>query len=502
MWRPIRFLWPEIAWSNARRRLLQGATAGVLTQSLKPISATADESAKLPPTWTSLYPEQNIWAYADRTSVIAGESFAVMLSTAPRLPVIEGRLEIFPILNEHAREKEPIWRSPTLEVRYHPIGPTAASIGPAWPVALPHIPTSGWAPGLYTADFKFLKTSFGDRDLFQIVVRNSKPSGDILLKLGTNTYQAYNEWGGHSLYPLGDRPEGAMVSFDRPNLPAFLEYDFFLATFLESYASKRGLRIDYCTDFDFHADSGLAEHYRLLATSAHDEYWTKEMFDAVEKRIFKQGGNTIFYGANTAYWQARFADVNRPPDAPQQGRQIVCYKSPNDPIAQRSDDPALYVTSRFRDDARRPESMLTGVAYQSYFSPQQGERRFSYRVPSVDGPLFDGTGWRPGQAVADVVGYEWDCRDPDADGRRLYDPARSRIALLPEDRLHVLFEGQPIDVGGRQGHAEAVMFHSDSGATVFSSGSIRWAWGLSKPGFETAAFRRFNENLLDLMLKR
>lgn len=91
---------------------------------------------------------------------------------------------------------------------------------------------------------------------------------------------------------------------------------------------------------------------------AHDEYWTKEEFDSFERRIFSRGQNTIFFGANTAYFQVRYADVNRPADDVDLGRQMICYKSPNDPIGRRNSsvDRQLLITARFRDGARRPET--------------------------------------------------------------------------------------------------------------------------------------------------
>ena len=38
--------------------------------------------------------------------------------------------------------------------------------------------------------------------------------------------------------------------------------------------------------------------------------------------------------------------------------------------------------------------------------------------------------------------------------------------------------------------AEAVYFEAESGAKVFSSGTIRWPWGLSKSGFVNEKFSK------------
>jgi hypothetical protein len=132
---------------------------------------------------------------------------------------------------------------------------------------------------------------------------------------------------------------------------------------------------------------------------------------------------------------------------------------------------------------------------KSYF-PSCSEAKYPYRVVRADLPFFEGTGYAIGDSIGDVVGYEWDNRDLERDRKRLCDLKKSKIALLPAERLQVLFEDAPVDLNGKTGIAEAVHFTSPAGAKVFSTGSIRWAWGLGKPGFVQEPFRRFNENLL------
>lgn len=144
--------------------------------------------------------------------------------------------------------------------------------------------------------------------------------------------------------------------------------------------------------------------------------------------------------------------------------------------------------------------MLTGVAYQDWFPAESGP--VTYYVASTDAPFFEGTGYRVGDAAADVVGYEWDNRDPAGDSARLWDARRSHGALLPHEQIKVLFTGSARGEKTEAGRAEAVYFLSPAGAKVFSSGSIRWCWGLGKAGFERAAFKRFNENLVREFLRR
>ena len=72
---------------------------------------------------------------------------------------------------------------------------------------------------------------------------------------------------------------------------------------------------------------------------------------------------------------------------------------------------------------------------------------------------------------------------------------------IPADAIKVLFRGEPVDVDGRRGTAEAVYFRSSAGAKVFAAGSIYWVLGLNKPGYEQPAFARFNAQLFDDFLR-
>lgn len=74
--------------------------------------------------------------------------------------------------------------------------------------------------------------------------------------------------------------------------------------------------------------------------------------------------------------------------------------------------------------------------------------------------------------------------------------------MLPKEKILVLFRGHPVDKWGHKGTAEAVYFESDAGGKVFSSGTIRWPWGLTKEGFQQEAFKQFNRNLIEVFLQK
>lgn len=450
--------------------------------------------------WTAYFKGQRVWAYADRLSLNPGQPLSVMASVGPGEPPRRVRLEVFRI---GPAGPEKVWMSDFADVKRQSVSASASAIGPGWPPTWRDIDTSGWRPGVYTADIVEQTTATRDVRAVQWIIKNPRRNGAVLLRLGTNTWAAYNEWGGHSLYPGADGSDdsrGLMVSFDRPFPPDLFEYEIYLVQWLEGLAASLG-GVDYAGNFDVHADPRLLDPYPLVITGSHDEYWSKEEFDAFERRIFKRGRNVCFFGANTAYWQVRYGDLNIAPGAEPQGRQVVCYKDAWDPVVLRTGrDASLLTTNMFRKDGRRPETQLMGGGFQSWFEPATAQKD-SIFVESLDLPFFEGVGWKVGDLAAEVVGYEWDNRDPLGDGKHLLSPTSSSTGLDP-GQVKLLFKGHARDVDGKIGTAESTYFRSRAGAQVFNAGCIRWAWGLGKPGFVNEKFLRFNENLVRALARR
>jgi hypothetical protein len=270
---------------------------------------------------------------------------------------------------------------------------------------------------------------------------------------------------------------------------------------LEEVARELNLTVHYATDFDIHQNDEYTKNYALFISVGHDEYWSKEEFSNIYDRIFLHGRNTLFLSANTAYFQIRYMDANSTVPEFFSGRQMLCYKKDNlDPIIFRQgQDPILDATGLFRKGNRRSEIMLKGNGYHSWFR-QNSHRGYPYYVVvnSEKHPLFNGTFYKKNEAIGDLIGYEWDNTDPSPHGDRFWEQGISKIPFLPEERIEILFKGYPIDVRGEKGLAEAVYFESDAGAKVFSSGTIQWPWGLTKPGYQQEAFRKFNRNLIEV----
>jgi hypothetical protein len=334
-----------------------------------------------------------------------------------------------------------------------------------WPVTdtltIPATAVSGYYYALLRV------TSGGDdadaRGYVPFVVREAPTRhSQILVQVPVNTWQAYNPWGGKSLYPFNstDLAPAVRVSFDRPLAftaqgPFDWEYNF--VRFLE----REGYDVSYQTDADTDArPQSLLEH-RLVIVNGHGEYWTKVMRDAFNNAR-NSGTNLAFTGSNAAYWQVRYEDAQR---------TLVGYK---EAAPDPEPNPALR-TIRFRQlTPPRPECALMGVMFLRLREHQSGPVDYTVTNAATANPWFSGTGFHPGDMVLDVVGNEWDSL-PDA-------PA-PEVCKKPNLTVLFHFEGEPAD-------ADAVRYTATSGARIFAGGAQQLSWSL-----DTFNLTRFGRTL-------
>jgi N,N-dimethylformamidase beta subunit-like, C-terminal len=156
----------------------------------------------------------------------------------------------------------------------------------AWPkVATLHVPDN-WVSGYYYALLRLTHggDETGARAWVVFIVRDP-PSrhSQVLVQVPVNTWQAYNPWGGKSLYAFNSTAgvHASRVSFERPLAytaqgPFEAEYNF--VRFLE----REGYDVSYQTDSDTDADPQSLLEHRLVVVVGHDEYWSKRMRDALD----------------------------------------------------------------------------------------------------------------------------------------------------------------------------------------------------------------------------
>lgn len=341
-----------------------------------------------------------------------------------------------------------VWSSPLVEgTRQAPAVVTGDVHTPSapWNPSLT-VDTTGWPPGDYLLRLDTAAKSA--HQFVPITVRARSAQGLLVLVNANTTWQAYNDWGGYSLYhgPSGGRIDRSRaVSFDRPYAYGQGAGDFIGAELpLLALAEKLGLPLGYATDVDLQRDPHLLDGARGMLSLGHDEYWSKEMRAAVTSAR-DRGMNIAFFGANALYRKIRFGSTTLGPD-----RLEINYKDDTDPIGATDKS---QVTTQWRSEpSNDPESSLTGTFYQC------NPVRADMVVVNPGNWLFRGLDLKRGAALPGVVGSEYDRVD-------LAAPTPHPIEILTHS---------PVTCGGNPDHSDSAYYTTRSGAGVFDAGTSDW----------------------------
>ena len=241
--------------------------------------------------------------YTDQLSYRAGEQVRFHVSTSADQYALE--------VTRIGAEREVIWQQDQLPGSSHPVPEDASSNGCGWPVSHSLEVPDNWRSGYYEFALrvedqggKFVqrgRRTAESRGFF--IVRPAGPTdARILLQLATNTYSAYNNWGGYSFYSYHGRGglQGHRVSFDRPLAGLFDRWE---RDFVE-WAEAAGYALDYCANSDLEWHPELLDNYQLVLSVGHDEYWSAPMRDHLEAYI-AAGGNAAFFSGNSVCWRVR-----------------------------------------------------------------------------------------------------------------------------------------------------------------------------------------------------
>ena len=335
--------------------------------------------------------------------------------------------------------------------------------------------STDWVTGIYLAKFT---SATGLQTYTPFDVLGNSSSSYVAVTPDT-TYQAYNDWGGASLYDPGNgligekntsTPARAVkVSFERPytqgdGASQVLVFEADEIHWLE----QQGYDLSYVSNVDLQERPGLLLQHRAYLSLGHDEYWTKEMRDSIESARDK-GVGLAFLGADAGYWQMRFEpdSTGTIPD-----KTVVCFKVSTslnnlgiDPIFGKDN---TRLTAQWRDLAlARPENALIGIMYSS-ITHQQSE--FPWRVsPKTNSLLLKGTGLLPGQEYGcGLVGYEWD---------RIFTNGATPVGL------QVIGDSNAIDDNNISDTSNTTYYIAQSGSLVFATGSMYWTAALDSYRF-------------------
>jgi len=420
--------------------------------------------------------------YAGQVSYAPGEELTLHLSTSAATVAVE--------ITRVGAQRESVWSSASVAGREFPVPEDASSRGCGWPAAVTMRIPADWRSGYYHVT---LRARDGGGKYVQrnnrtaeggcyFVLRPAEPGkvSRILLQLATHTYNAYNNWGGFSLYAYNGRGgnQGHRVSIERPPSSQFANWE---QPFVE-WAERAGVALDFAANNDLEFHPELLKSYRLILSVGHDEYWSAPMRDHLEKFI-ADGGNVAFFSGNTCCWQVRSEEG---------GKALTCWKQNyhSDPIYAERGSQATLSSLWSHHLVNRPENRLTGVGFlwggyhKSHGQLMDGSG--AYTVHRPDHWLFAGTNLKRDDSFGGkdtIVGYECDgCELTWKDGLptptfRDGTPETFTVLATAPAQWH------PDDCAwydrwenGRKGHSVLGVYTRVG--TVFTCGSTDWAHGL------------------------
>ncbi len=363
-----------------------------------------------------------------------------------------------------------------------------------WGVSASWTVPSNAVSGVYIAE---LVMGAGKEDSqIPFVVRNDSSHSEILLQTSDATWEAYNDWGGNSLYtctvacPPGE-PEaykGAdAVSYNRPWEGSFevdggASYLWYAEYQLLYWLEENGYNVSYTSESEVDHNGALLKNHKLFISSGHDEYWSEGQRNNVEAAR-EAGVNLAFFSGNEIFWKTRWAASSEGTNTPY--RTLITYKETHYNAPVDPEDPPTWTGSwrdpRFSPPANggRPENALTG----QLFLVNAGTSDIT--VPSQYSKLrmWKSTAaatLKSGQSLtlapgAGTLGYEWD-EDLDNGFRPAgeFDLSSTTVGGLQTFT----------DYGSRLAENQTATHHltlykAPSGALVFGAGSVQWAWGLA-----------------------
>lgn len=226
-----------------------------------------------------------------------------------------------------------------------------STVSTNWPVAWYLKINRATIPGQY-----LLRLDDGgpDSSFVPLMIEDPKIKSAITFVSSVLTWQAYNQWGGYSLYKgpnMQRETRGTVVSFDRPydgdgsGQFRYMEYPIL------KIAERLGLDMNYITDLELDKNVGSLRNTKSILYGGHGEYWTANMRKALQAAV-DSGINLVSLGGNAGYAHPRLQAHDR---------QLVMWRSSlADP---NRNDPVLATTGWRQVPILQPEATLLGAQY-------------------------------------------------------------------------------------------------------------------------------------------
>jgi hypothetical protein len=401
-----------------------------------------------------------IEGYASHTSLRAGDTLTLMVSTNPPTPFT---IDLYRLGYYQGKGGRHLLR----------LGPFQGKVQPdpevgeerlrecRWEPATKLVIPKDWPSGVYLG--KLTAEKEGLQSYIVFIVRDDRAC-DFLFQCSDTTWSAYNRWPSQwSLYDDGKKQwywgPGVRVSWDRPygkycqvvDAPLsqgsgeFLLWEFPLAFWME----KEGYDVSYVSNVDTHIDPKGLLRARGWLSVGHDEYWSAEMYKNVQAAI-TAGLNAAFLSADTCIGLIPFL-----PSTAGVPNRVIRRDGNFGPRMEewsRNGAPEVLQLKQGPDQAA-----LIG-ARDVY--PYSGGGDWTCTKPRHW--LFAGTGMKEGDSIPGLVGWEWHGQPADLPG------------------LEVVAQGKA-KLGKREGTYGATIYPGPRGNFVFNAATIWWSDGLAAP---------------------
>ena len=353
-----------------------------------------------------------------------------------------------------------------------------------WGVSASWAVPSTAVSGVYSA--KLVRPDTGEASLIVFVVRSDSSNSDILVQTSDPTWQAYNVYGGSSLY-TGPTTRAFKVSYNRPLVLPGMDTSFFTSEYpMVRWLEANGYNVSYFSGMDTDRNGVLIKQHKIFMSVGHDEYWSGGQRANVEAAR-AAGVSLAFFSGNEVAWKTRWeASID---GSNTSYRTLVCYK---ETLASAVIDPAdpptwtgLWRDARFSPpgDGGRPENALTGTILGV-----NETRNDSITVPQADGRMRF---WRntsiatlgPGQVAtlpAGVLGYEWDTDTDNGFRPAGLVPLSTTTLAVPSCLLTTtnVTVNDGYAIGSCTATHHLSLYRAASQALVFGAGTVQWSWGL------------------------
>ncbi|WP_051241633.1 N,N-dimethylformamidase beta subunit family domain-containing protein [Azohydromonas australica] len=374
-----------------------------------------------------------------------------------------------------------------------------------WAVSGAWTVPAGAVSGIYVA--RLVRPDTGGASHIVFVVRDDAGTHDMLFQTSDTTWQAYNSYGGSSLYSGGigtGAGRAYKVSYNRPfNTRAVAggqDWLFHAEYPMVRWLEANGYDLGYISGIDTDRAGAQLLRAKAFLSVGHDEYWSGTQRANVEAAR-DAGVSLAFFSGNEVFWKTRWENSIDGSGTPY--RTLVSYKETH---ANAKIDPSPVWTGTWRDprfsppaDGGRPENALTGTIFMNNDTGSS----YAIKVPAADGKMrfWRNTGIATLAAgttatlPTGVLGYEWDA-DLDNGARP---PGLIRLS-----QTTLTTGGALLDYGSTFGTGTVThrltLYRHASRAWVFGAGTIQWSWGLdpTHDNAGTPADRRMRQATVNL----